>query len=464
MSNAGAPISAWKCDKAIKTVIHSASVRLEYTVDAGARTYRGCRRKFQAIESRIKMKTSVIVFLLIAVALLGVDEKLQRSKVTTAEQSLAAAVDTQAQQSAQINTLQLQVETLKRQIASMPVPQKPMQAVSTDPAQPQAPGAPAVVAAPLQTAQQLVADYSGALVIIEGKNAVGSGFLCNMDGRTYVITNAHVLSDNPGFKITTITGTVLTPGASAVAVGRDVVKIEVTGAGKAFDVVTDVNKNVKIGDAVTILGNSEGAGVVRPVDGKVVGVGPDLIEVDAVFVKGNSGSPIIQQSTGKVLGVATYVIERKVTQGGMASVQSEVRRFGYRLDGIQQWETINWQAFFAQSGQLSDMETLSEDFIKMFGESGTMNFDVNNYSSPVLQRSIRQFLQSIKEGGRQLSLADRKTLVANFIGDLRSVTHGDILAFNKNTAYDYFRRQVEEQGRFRDELYQGLNQAMQNAQ
>jgi hypothetical protein len=407
------------------------------------------------------MKTFIIVFLLIAVGLLGFDEKIQRSKVTETQASLAAAVDTQGQQASQINTLQDQLEALKRKIASMPVPQTPAQIVSAPSALAPAPVA-SQTAAPAMTPQQLVTDYSGALVIIEGKNAVGSGFLCNLDGHTYVITNAHVLCDNPGFKITSIKGTVFTLGASAVAVGRDLVKIEVTGAEKAFDVMTDISKNVKIGDAVTILGNSEGAGVVRPVDGKVVGVGPDLIEVDAQFVKGNSGSPIIHQASGKVLGVATYVTERKVAQGGMASVQTEVRRFGTRLDGVSQWENVNWQAFFAQSTQLADMETLSDDFIKMFGETGTMNFDVNNYSSPVLQRSIRQFLQAIREGGRQLSGADRKNLVANFIGDLRSVTHADILAFNKNAAYDYFRRQVEEQSRFRDELYQGLTRAMQN--
>ncbi|HWB59192.1 MAG TPA: serine protease, partial [Chthoniobacteraceae bacterium] len=241
------------------------------------------------------------------------------------------------------------------------------------------------------------------------------------------------------------------------------VKMEVTGAPKAFDIASSTDGSVKIGDAITVLGNPEGAGVVKPVEGKILGIGPDLIEVDAQFVPGNSGSPIIHQATGKVLGVATYTVERKVNNGG-GGVQTEVRRFGYRLDGVKQWEQINWKAFYAQSAQLTAIETLSEDFAKMMHDTGSngLNLDPASYSSPALQRSIRSFVQAVKERGSNMSVADQKNLVESFISDLRSVSHGDIIAFNQGAAYDYFKREVADESSFRDDIYAGLTRALES--
>ena len=424
------------------------------------------------------MKYFAIVLLLIAVGMLAFDDQQQRSKMNEIQKALTDAQDATNQATTNANKLTNQVDLMKQQVKTLQAQKdaldKRIAAATPTPAPAPVATPPPIAAAtvppgpPLETGftpTKLVEDYSNALAIIEGRNAVGSGFVCNVGGKNYVFTNAHVLCDNPAFKVTSIKGTVYNVGASAVAVGRDMVKLEVTGADKAFDAADNVNAIAKIGDAVTVLGNSEGAGVVKPVEGKIVGIGPDLVEVDAQFVKGNSGSPIIHEATGKVIGIATYLIEHKVDQAQGGGVQTEVRRFGYRIDGVKQWQAINWQTFYAQSAQLTAMETLSDDFIKMFGDTNNnLNFDPTSYSSPALQRSIRSFLQSIREGGSNMSVADKKSLVQGFIADLRSVSHADVVLFNKTTAYDYFLREVEDQSRFRDEIYEGLTKALQSVQ
>ena len=58
-------------------------------------------------------------------------------------------------------------------------------------------------------AAQIVQDFHGALVMVEGDKGVGSGFLCNMGGGTYAVTNAHVLADNAGIKFTNLDGAAL---------------------------------------------------------------------------------------------------------------------------------------------------------------------------------------------------------------------------------------------------------------
>ena len=321
--------------------------------------------------------------------------------------------------------------------------------------------APAAAPNPPVQSGQLINDYHGALILVEGQKGVGSGFLCSLGGHTFAVTNAHVLSDNVGIKLTTLDSKLLTAGASAVAVGHDIVKMEVTGAPKVFDVMTDVDSNVKIGDAVMVLGNAEGARVVKPVEGKVVGLGPDLIEVDAPFVKGNSGSPIIHVATGKVLGVATYLLQHKVNKGQGGGVTVETRRFGFRIDNVAQWEPINWQAFFAQSAQVTQIELLSEDFIKMSEDlSSVHHFVPENYQSAALKRSIRSFLDEAKRPN--LSKATQNDILRRLFSDLRTLTRSDILGFNNRNAYDYFKHEVQDQGRFRDELYDGFSQLLQN--
>jgi hypothetical protein len=254
-------------------------------------------------------------------------------------------------------------------------------------------------------------------------------------------------------------------GASAVAVGHDVVRMEIKSAEKSFDVLAGADSIAKIGDAISVLGNPEGAGVVKPIDGTIAGIGPDLIEVNAEFVEGNSGSPIVHVPTGKVIGLATYTVERKVSDASGNTVQTQVRRFGYRLDSIKQWQPINWQTFYAQSAQMTAIETLSDDFVKMFGDAnGGVNFDANRYSSPALQRCIRTFMQEIQNTNRAASVADKKAVIEHFVADLRSVSHSDILNFNKATAYDYFARELDDQSQFRDEIYQGLSKSLQGLQ
>ena len=94
-----------------------------------------------------------------------------------------------------------------------------------------------------------------------------------------------------------------------------------------------------IGEAVTILGNSDGRGVVTEIRGHILGVGPQQIEVDAPFVAGNSGSPVLNR-VGRVVGVASYL--RNCRDNADWSKRNTryngVRRFALRLSGIR-WQT-----------------------------------------------------------------------------------------------------------------------------
>ena len=128
-------------------------------------------------------------------------------------------------------------------------------------------------------------------------------------------------------------GTRLRLGARDEAVGRDMVRFALDESVPAFDLAAGVPD---IGDPVVVLGNSDGRGVVTEIRGKVIGVGPREIEVDAAFVIGNSGSPVLDRH-GRVIGIATYLRDCRNDED-WSKVNTRfngIRRFALRLLGTR---------------------------------------------------------------------------------------------------------------------------------
>lgn len=303
----------------------------------------------------------------------------------------------------------------------------------------------------------LVNKYRNSLVVIEGEKGVGSGFVCLIDGKPTLLTNAHVMSDNPQPRFSSINGVALTVGVAALATECDVCRIEAPANASSLELLSDIDSAVHIGDTVAVLGNAEGAGVVKPLEGKVVGIGPNLIEVDAPFVPGNSGSPIIHVPSGKVIGIATYLMIRKVNNSS-GGVDESVRRFGYRLDRIKAWEPVNWARFYAQSALLTKIQSNSKEFIKLFEDARARNLSSGKFSNPGIRRALEMFERVVR--GSRLSAADADAARRKLIGDLRSASVNDINAFDSRSAYDYFRRTVADEKKFRDEIYAAFTRAL----
>ncbi|GEM_PF-1845039 len=216
-----------------------------------------------------------------------------------------------------------------------------------------------------------------ALVILEAKDSSGSGFLVEQDGKTYVFTNLHVLmGGKPTLKL--LDGTKLRAGKLSMARDRDLARIEVEGRGlKTIPIRTELPA---VSDPVQVLGNSDGAGVATVLRGKVLGVGPELVEIDAPFVQGNSGSPILD-ARGRLLGVASFATLNVEPENWLKSDTRfrGIRRFGYRVNGVD-WQEISWQGLGKRVRMLEDLERLCFDLFLMKytttyrGENGFLAF------------------------------------------------------------------------------------------
>jgi len=256
------------------------------------------------------------------------------------------------------------------------------------------------------------------MVLVEGNQAVGSGFIATYLGKPFLFTNTHVLSGNSRIKAHTIDGKELTLQGLSVAEDYDLSIFQQADIKEGIEILKQVDSNVSIGDDVVVLGNSLGGGVVTEIRGKVTGIGPQLIETDAKFVFGNSGSPLIHLKTGKVIGIATFVTIRKMDGFGKDSKFNNIERhFAYRVDNIPAWRNTTWPAFARESAQV-------EACIKQTDDVWRLASDIAQHGH------VQNFTEHMARGNS----------VARSVSDLQTA-----LAHGQNTSYSYF---VDEKRRF----------------
>ena len=303
---------------------------------------------------------------------------------------------------------------------------------------------------------RLTQELSNSLVFVEGRTGAGSGFICAIGRSKFVVTNQHVIAGNPGVRFTLLDQSPIRTGQAAAAVGHDIMSFALLSDAKAMEIMTDVEKNAAIGDDVQVLGNGESARVIKPFAGKLVGIGPDRVEVSAEFVPGNSGSPIVHVKSGKVLGIATYATIRKVDSlTGRPMDKPEVQRFGYRLDTVKQWQPVVWPAYSGEFAILEKIEARSNDFIKLAISARLSAFD---YGDPAIRGPLERFANAVK--GQGLVKTDRLSAAKDLMGSLRNACDSDVAQAQAQVKYDYFRHELEKHQSLRGQLYKGFDELL----
>jgi hypothetical protein len=307
------------------------------------------------------------------------------------------------------------------------------------------------VAPELQSAaNDIVKQYQDSIVFVTGSEAAGSGFIVRAGTSSFLITNAHVAAGIRDASFTALDGTVMTGSAPSVAVGEDLFLMKIPAGGKRFQLMLNVEKNVSIGDPVVVLGNAQGAGVVNTLMGKIVGIGTDLVEVDAPFVPGNSGSPIIDLKTGQVIGVATYMMFDPFGAGGFGIFGSHsVRRFGYRVDSVKSWQPVDWIGFRAQAASMEEIEKrtnqIAEALMSMAWGKGVPTPD----ETQEINDALRAWHGIIKKGGHW---PQKETASENLATTLKNACESDMQGADNAFTYDYFKRELSKQKSIRDQM------------
>jgi len=198
------------------------------------------------------------------------------------------------------------------------------------------------------------------LVLIKGMNGSASGFLVTIDNQQYFYTAVHVLADidKPKF---------VTPAGQEIRF-HDLTRIEVSDQERADDVVRIrmeqrlpssyvFSEDAGLGDSVVGLGNSSGEGVVTSRAGKILGIGPTEIEIDAKVVPGNSGGPILLEGTNKVVGLVTRAVAGRRDIWTKDTPSAQVRRFAVKPTKVQKWLPMDLMGLRNQGLRLEALRT-----------------------------------------------------------------------------------------------------------
>src|SRR6266516_2105092 len=153
------------------------------------------------------------------------------------------------------------------------------------------------------------------------ERAAGTGMVINA-ARGLVLTNNHVIENS-----TKITATVAATGKNFQArvvgydVTGDIALIQLQHPSGLHQVPLGDSSKVKVGDAVTALGNAEGRSEIVPAAGRITGVNRTItasdqggvvtsetlhgmFQTDAGVVSGDSGGPLVN-AAGQVIGMDT---------------------------------------------------------------------------------------------------------------------------------------------------------------
>ena len=156
------------------------------------------------------------------------------------------------------------------------------------------------------------------VVSLRGLRAGGSAFLLTRDG--LALTNLHVIDENP--KLHAIFHDRRESSVRLVRSNResDTALVQIDCRSDCVTIGIGRSTDVRVGDDLAVIGTPLSQSLSQTItkgilSGRRLGNGVTLLQTDAAVSPGNSGGPIIDTTTGLVVGVATSKIVNDGVEG-----------------------------------------------------------------------------------------------------------------------------------------------------
>ncbi|MES2598886.1 MAG: serine protease [Verrucomicrobiota bacterium] len=204
----------------------------------------------------------------------------------------------------------------------------------------------------------------------EGEKATGTGFIALVNGKSYVYTNAHVICGGEGHFTKKIVS-IKTAGNREITVPYELelsesydkdapsgledlarFPIHLKAGEKAYE-IGDLEAADYVGKSVLAYGDSGGTGVMTTLEGKVIALGTDRMEISCEIVPGNSGGPVVLADSKKVIGVSTYLTAGKRDLWSRNTKFEKIRRFAIRPEMVKKWRKLQYTSLITALDELS---------------------------------------------------------------------------------------------------------------
>ncbi|MDP2681639.1 MAG: trypsin-like peptidase domain-containing protein [Deltaproteobacteria bacterium] len=258
------------------------------------------------------------------------------------------------------------------------------------------------------TFPEIVKQAKKAVVTIKTSKGLGSGFLISPSGK--IVTNTHVVGKDQTVEVVFISG--ISERASVVMKGTiplDIAILEIYGHRSDYDYLqlgdssdcaegTDV---IAIGSPIGLAGTAT-KGIISNCNR--VSSDVNYIQTDASINSGNSGGPLIDSATGKVIGVNTIKMSGLGLEGlGFAIEINMVKDF-------MSWKLTSLEEKFRRERE-EEIKKLASDFELI------IIIEFNKY----IQAKMRAEFDRIKQLGIKLGKNSREIIEAF---NSQAVEHG----------------------------------------
>ena len=332
--------------------------------------------------------------------------------------------------------------------AATPSAAVPASAVATTPAAPAPATAPAAPVAPATPAQL----SANAVVIIKGDRAEGSGFFAMTAQGPVVFTNIHVLAGNPNPHILTSSGQEVQVRDLMGASDRDIAMFSIVDNHYTYlDLASNVEQNTNVGDPTITPGNSEGGEVTLKTDGKVVGIGPQQVEFDNPIYHGNSGGPVFDVRTGKVIAVVTRAmhmdpkndIDKSSFANANSAIKGPMRYFGFRIDTVPAWESYSVSRLVFEADLLKNFHEVSRALDSFLNGAGYGNASTTEEGPPDAKYYLTndRVRKAAEEYERTLQSRDRESAVQEIVWSLGTLVDENLAAISATDSFYAYNRE-----------------------
>lgn len=200
--------------------------------------------------------------------------------------------------------------------------------------------------------KEIIYEAEKHVVLIEGQNEdttfTGSGFLYNDKGD--IITNAHVIKNANMIHVRTSNAHIFPAALVGISEDIDIAVIRVPQLARSTFLQIEKDRLAEIGDEVIALGSPHGfqntvtLGIISGTERNFAVDGfnyNNVYQISAQITQGNSGGPLINRSSGYVIGINSVG-----TQDGTIGFSIPIQEV---IDQIEQWsnEAITEELDFA---------------------------------------------------------------------------------------------------------------------
>lgn len=257
------------------------------------------------------------------------------------------------------------------------------------------------------------------------KSGEGSGVILKEEnGKTYIITCAHVISEGDKFTVTLNDGKEYEASMVGVDNQTDIGVLSVNATGLSVAKFAD-SKNLVVGEQVVAIGcpgglefmNSVTSGYISALDRPVsssIGYDNECIQTDAAINPGNSGGALFNMQ-GQIIGINSSKIASTEYEGmGFAvpsstavSVADSLIKVGYVEGRAKLGVTYNNLSSFSNSDNI--LNALAQEGFK--DANGTMVINSVSDDSDLKNKDIKQYDMIVAVNGKTLTSTDVMTSV-----------------------------------------------------